>query len=268
MITNSDRVRIQVYLEERFGCYDVANIRNYKDQFAEFTIDESNLSFLKRINIEDGRDLFSKGMLSFCQGLHDLNHGLESWAVIKFYYSNFYFLKASLAFKGFSILRIPTFNYLKIEEGKKLVKINPTNGKYGDHPLTIKMWKRLVGADNDKLLEGRLDEEFSYDWMMRARETIQYRKRKFDEPNGSFFFKPQKLTELSKLVNLYENDNEFVFCFDAEHACLAISVKRALLSLVDFERHGLQLKRSDRVVIRTLVSDYFETNSRFTQLLN
>lgn len=251
MISNFDRARVQVLVEESIGCHDVRNFKQHLTKFTEFKVTSENKHKLIESCDKDGRDLFFKGALSLAQGLSDVNHGLHSWAITKFYYSIFYFLKSSLALRGFALLRGggPIYS-LMLKENELPHK---TTGQKGDHKTTLKLWRELIGESNDILLSNNIDDVEPYVWLMNAREVVQYRRKTFLEPRTEGFFANLVSKDLSATLDIYANDLDPIYPFEKDNACLALPVMRALLSFDDLKSKGQALSGPEKVVLKELI---------------
>lgn len=267
MISNSDRARVQVFIEESIGCYDVTNLKQYKSQFEAFTVTDENKQQLIDSSKKDGRDLYFKGALSLAQGISDVNYGLHSWAVAKFYYAIFYFLKASLALRGFGIIRAggPIYS-LKFEVNQVPNVVKTTKQQKGDHKTALAAWRELVGESNDILLSNNIDEVEPYLWLMHARETVQYRRKTFVEPSSESFFSNLVSKNLSKALQIYADDPDPIYPFEKDNACLALPVYRGLLTFEDLKLSGLKLTSPERLVLHSLVGNYIENNSKLSNI--
>lgn len=260
MLTNSDRSRAQVRIEELLG-YGLKpkefQFKPAKDEFLNFKLPLSEVSTFEDKLLKDGRDLFFKGSLSFYQGIFDLHHGLHSWSMVKFYYSIFYFLKASLAMRGIAVIRCKSLFTLKSKKHAIPIKVT---GR-GDHKTIIKIWRELVTEVDDILLANTVDEVETYTWMMDVREIIQYRRKGYMEPKVDSFLTDVPLDNLDKQFQLYAAEPNSLFSFNPEHACLAIPLKRFLLSYEDLMQKNMDLTSHEKMVLLSLVRPYFNSRS-------
>ncbi|MBK6642418.1 MAG: hypothetical protein IPG39_14930 [Bacteroidetes bacterium] len=79
---------------------------------------------------------------------------------------------------------------------------------------------------------------------MSKREQVNYRERRFNEPYQSAFWDliAQQINNgnLEMLINDYIQD-QFILCFQEEHAVLAIPIKRALLTKQRLDDENIKL---------------------------
>lgn len=263
MLSNSERARFQVIIEKSIGCTDVEKLKQYKTQFSKFSVTTSNVNELIEACNKDGRDLFYKGALSLAQGISDVNYGLHSWAITKFYYAVFFFLKSSLALRGFGLIRAGgPIHSLKVEIGQTPEKIKMRNGEYGDHKTAITAWRTLVGEKNDILLSQNIDEIEPYIWLMKAREMVQYRRRTFLEPMQESYFSNLVSKDISKALDIYVNDPDPIYPFEKDNACLALPVMRGVLSSADLRSSGQTLTDGEKAVLKEIVGPFINSNSK------
>ncbi len=161
-----------------------------------------------------------------------------SWAVIKGYYSTFYFIKAALALRGYAIIRHKSLYHLKVSLGEKLAR----NGDYkGDHKTAILCYKNFFPSDillSQEIENGLL----SHEWLMKKREQVNYQERQFCEPNRPDFLdnidKKISNNEFKNLIGEIKKD-AFILTFQPEFATIAIPLKRALLTKKAFSDKGI-----------------------------
>ncbi|MCH7827643.1 MAG: HEPN domain-containing protein [Bacteroidetes bacterium] len=233
------RGRAQLRCEEYLNC--TGRLDNWKSSdFKNFKLSKIHATQLSQDLLEDSIDLYFKGLLSLSEAINSISRFYYSWATVKLYYSVFYFIKATLASKGIALIRQKSLFYLFAREGKKPIKKN--NKKYtSDHSGTINYYQDIF--KNDFLLTNRIGDETVYEWLMKRREQVQYRERVFHEPNTPSFWNHivKKINEISlnNIIQEYIDDN-YILSFQEEHACLAVPIKRALLSQKDLEDAGLK----------------------------
>lgn len=228
MSTSFDRYRAQLRCETILNCQTLEQW--WQADFKSLQLDKSQASLLSSELLEDAKDFYFKGTLSFFEALKSVESKLYSWATVKFYYSIYYFLRCTMAINGIALIRQKSLYYLKAIDGASPV----TKGakKYNtDHSGTINFFIDLLSSDI--LLSQSIDNTNAYDWHMNKREQVHYRERQFNEPNHSWFWALIG-DEINKgnfemLLKDYVLD-KYILCFQEEHAILAIPIKRALLT--------------------------------------
>ncbi len=218
----------------------------YSKDFENFVLDKGNTYLFDSALKEDANDLFYKGILSLTEGLNGFSNKQYSWAVVKCYYSVFYFLKTELALKDIGLIRHKSLYYLEAKEGAKPI----TKGRSGanrknysaDHKATINYFKDLFSSDI--LLTQNIEGLNSYEWLMKKREQINYQEKHFNEPSFPYFLLFIN-TEIEKgnfnsLIKEIIGD-VYVKTFQPEYATLAIPIKRAILTNDTFIKSGHKL---------------------------
>ena len=98
----------------------------------------------------------------------------------------------------------------------------------GDHKTTIATFVDLIG-ENDLLQTNTINGENVYVWLMKLRDRVNYRERCFHEPSPKYFYRDAfGKDKLNNFVRIYMNDEAYVYCFDPDHACLAMPIKVSL----------------------------------------
>lgn len=241
MNINFERNRSQLFCEAALNCNTLDEWG--KSDFKNLQLNRTQAEKLVNELREDSKDLYFKGLLSLFEGLKSVELKLFSWATVKIYYSLFYFLKCTLAVKGIAIIRQKSLYYIKALEGEYPITIG--NRKFNsDHSGVINYFIKLINSDI--LLTQSIDSTNAYDWLMKKREQIHYRERKFNEPNcSSFWEKINEIIDNGKLEKLLKDyiEDKFILCFQEEHAVLAIPLKRALLTkeILDNENINVSL---------------------------
>jgi len=239
---NFERFRIQKYIESSLGCNNLDNWHSYRDALEGYCISNADEGVLIKKLALDSEDLFYKGVISLSEALAELSKGQTSWPVVKLYYSVFYFLRASLACKGFALVRNRSQYLLEIKTGEKPNK--KSSKKYrNDHASVINIYKDIVG-ENDILQTNTIAGQSVYDWLMRLRHQINYNQRGFLDPDCNDFLREAVNSiandTFSNLLDSYISDDLPLFCFDLDHACVAAPLKRAFLTKDDLIQSGIK----------------------------
>lgn len=240
MSINFNRNRAQVAFENFVGITSSEDLLNKKDDFKQHCLTNAEVQQLSYEIKQDAIDFFYNGTLSFAEGIDSIFQKRFSWATVKLYYSIYYLIRASLAVKGFAVLRCKSMYRLKIDVGEK--PFNTTNKRYNTtHEGTLNHYRDLFGA-SDRLLSNKIDDLDVYEWMMNAREIVNYRCSSFMEPDcldiwNLFSEYVDDGTLVSELENI-KNDN-YVKCFQEEYAVVAIPIKRMQQTILDISSAGL-----------------------------
>jgi len=248
---NFERFRVQKHIEMSLGCNDLDNWHSYRDKLEEYSISNAEDDVLKEKLTLDSEDLFYKGVISLSEALAELSKGQSSWPVVKLYYSVFYFLRASLACKGFSLVRNRSQYLLEIKTGEKPIKKSSTRYR-NDHTSVINIYKDIVG-ENDILQTNTIAGQSVYDWLMKKRHQINYNQRGFLEPEHNDFLHEaiNSITNdgFNELLDSYIKDDTPLYCFDLDHACIAAPLKRAFLTKNDLIQSGIEVFSEEKVQV-------------------
>ncbi|WP_454802229.1 hypothetical protein [Mucilaginibacter phyllosphaerae] len=239
-----ERFRAQLVCEDLMGCTSFDDFFN--SDFDAFSLTKASSFVYNAALKDDANDLYFKGILSLTEGINGYYHKQYSWAIIKCYYSIFYFLRSELALKDIGLIRHRVIYYLEAQDGAMPItkgkKGSKRNLYSGDHKATINYYKDLFSSDI--LLSQEIEDLNAYEWLMKKREQINYQERTFNEPNYPQFllFIDQEITkgnfdELIKEII----DDEYVKTFQPEYASIAIPIKRALLTYESFVNNGYNL---------------------------
>jgi hypothetical protein len=241
MSTNFERQKAQLRCESFLNCQTL--VQWNQADFRSLQLNRAQAYLLSSDLREDSKDLYFKGLLSLFEALNSISKNLFSWATIKLYYAVYYFLKSSLAANGIALIRNKSLFYLKAIDGE--MPIAKGNKKYNsDHSGTINFFIDLLSG-SDILLSQDIESSNVYEWIMHRREQVNYRERTFKEPSHSEFWNyisaQTKAGKLETLVTNYIQDN-FVLCFQEEHAILAIPLKRVFLTKQKLDGEGINIE--------------------------
>jgi len=246
MSINFDRNRTQVTFELLAGYSPQDPPAEKKRKLRNYVLTPGDLKQLEITLEEDAIDFFYNGLVSFIEGINAAESKRFSWAVIKLYYSIYYMLRATLASNGTAILREGKLFRLSLVAGSSPVD----NGVSSTHKGTIIHYCTIF--PNDKLLSNNIEGMTTYEWMLEAREIINYRSVTFKEPGNlniwDKFVKGIDGGTIGELLCTLENDPNFVYCFQEEYAIVGIPIKCIRNTIDDFSRKGI-IKRLNQTRI-------------------
>ena len=236
-----DRNRAQVSYE---NFVEITSIEDFRDKNKQTNFKNHQLTSEEVLQLnndlkEDAVDFFYSGIISFAEGIDSIFQKRFSWATVKLYYSLFYLIRASLATKGYAILRCNSMFRLKIAVNespytKRGKEFNST------HDGILNHHKDLFNL-SDLLLSNKIDELDAYEWMKNAREIVNYRSRSFLEPEcldiwDHFSQCVDDGTIFSELQEL--EDDDYTKCFQEEYAVVGIPIKRMQQTIADMADAG------------------------------
>lgn len=228
---NFNRSRAQLKCETFLGCINNRSKWESITGFENYVLNYVEAKELREDLVLDSADLYFKGILSLSESFISISKGLYSWATIKLYYSTYYFIKAFLSIKGYGLIRKRNLFLFRAENGESPLCKN-TRRYSSDHSGTIKYYQDLF-RNSDILLDNEINGKTSYEWLMEKREQVNYKERSFNEPDHSEFWDListyDNSAKLSNLIEKYIKD-EYIYCFQEDHACLALPIKRMILT--------------------------------------
>mgnify|MGYP000283025126 CR=1 FL=1 len=200
-------------------------------------------------------DLRLDAVWLYKKGIHSLFNAIKSieekkmsysWASVVLYYSVHYFLRASLASKGIGLIRNGGLYFLNDAIGSSPQKKRGRNYQTTHGGVIYYCIDKYAGSD--LLLSNDIDGHKSYIWMKEVREIMNYRQNQFDEPRI-----PEIWIEIDSrinqesfdgLIDSYAEDDGHLFCFQQDHAILALPIKKAFLTKGELNFNGIELNLS------------------------
>jgi hypothetical protein len=245
-----ERLRVQEYVESALGCTDLNNWPSYRASLEAYTLPHQDESQVRKNLLDDGEDLFYKGLLSLGEGLDAVAQKRHSWAAVKLYYSVFYFLRASLAAKGYAIIKNKSQYLFDLRAGNSPIKKSSKRFR-NDHVAVINIYEEIVG-DNDILSTNNIDGNSVYIWLMDRRHQVHYRQRRFLEPDWREEYTQAKQaiegSKYSDLLDQYYHDDTPIYCFDPDHAIIAVPIIRAIKTRNDLSSAGLTVFSKENLI--------------------
>jgi hypothetical protein len=240
-------------------CESFIDCQNDLDKWQSSRRIFENLSLGPTQSIIYSNDLRQDAVWLYKKGIHSLFNAIKSvdenklsysWASVVLYYSIHYFLRASLAIKGVGLIRNGGLYFLNDAIGSKPQKkqgknYNTTHG--GAIYYSIDKY-----AGSDILLSNEIDGYKSYVWMKEIREIINYRQNQFDEPIVPEIWKgidsSKRQSSLLELIESYVDDEDLLFCFQQDHAVLALPIKKAFLTKRELDLSGILVELENNEV--------------------
>lgn len=267
MNTSFNRNRTQVLFESFFDSSTSTAWRNARLNTFAISILQANQ--IRQTLLEDAGDFYFKGTLSLCEAIFSLSNSLYSWATVKLYYSIFYFLRASLAIKGIALVRKEReLFYLKSLPEQLCIRARDRT----DHKGTIFTFQDIFSA-SDILQSNQINGCMAYIWLMHRREQVNYKEREFHDPNCSDCWlgidSDVKDGKLDDWISSYIDDSSYIFCFQEDHACLALPLKRMLLTKQDLVREGTEpmFSQQQQILLRKLLTINGKEISKINEIL-
>ncbi|WP_156989868.1 hypothetical protein [Caproicibacter fermentans] len=240
MSISFNRNRAQVLFERFIGVSSPEELKENRNNFKCHVLSSDEATLLKDALDKDAVDFFYNGILSFSEGIDAVFQKRFSWATVELYYSVYYLIRASLATKNIAILRCFSMYRLPARAGEK--PYGTGNKKYNTtHEGTINHYQDVFSL-SDKLLSNNIEDNDAYEWMMNAREIVNYRCTSFLEPDcleiWDYFSQCVNDGTLATTLSNLEKD-PYVMCFQEEYAVVAIPIKRMQETIADMVTYGL-----------------------------
>lgn len=260
----SKRLESQHYFEELLGCDDPKNLIYFQDNADTIQLNRTQADRLQQCCEQDATNFLFKGVMSLLSGVSEIEKGRQTWPVVQLYYANYYFLRSELLMRNRCIFRANRVFTVLCQNQQKIEKVNNKKSK-NDHDLTIFFaQKYLIGVD--VLLSQTVNGDIPYIWMQNKRNWYQYKKSIYIEHNDDGPFFSFDHISLEDQINMFINDTDPYYCFDADYATLALPIKRFQLTARNATARGLTFDRRARKAL-----DNFRTQGssciRLLQLL-
>jgi len=198
---------------------------------------------------EDARGAIYSGIVSIADAFSGIQRGYFSWAVVKLYYSCFYFSKAALARRGIGVFYVGRSPFLiEAQPGS-----SPTSQPGNSHTVVTALYKKRIvgGAMNSQPIDGI----HAFDWMTEKREAVNYKDIRFSDPVVPACFATIDSLGIRRVVGDYLGDRT-LYAYDAAHAIVALP----LAALVDefssaMRFGGLGLSNVEVSQLRSFLAD-------------
>ncbi len=235
-----ERKRQQINFEYFAGCYDESKWEGHNIEIKNMSLTQGICKKFSEDLKYDANDYYFKGVLSLCEAINSIDRELFSWATVKLYYSVYYQILSAIAANEYILIRKKGLYYLKNRVGEKPAKVNARS----EHTQILKLFGNLFKS-TDILQTNAINGISSYEWLMNKRHQVNYKERMFNDPDCSDFWRNIRSyvtnNSLEQLLDKYIYDKGYIYCFQQEDACLALPIKRTLLSKSLLETRNLFL---------------------------
>lgn len=195
----------------------------------------------------DSLNYLYSAIISYAEAIKGIQGGLYSWATVKLYYSAFYSLRSMLSTDGVCIFYLGTKGYsLLTRQGESPSKANGTT-----HKLVMALFKKKYPLS--PFVNQQIDMADAFQWIATQRELANYKNGRFSEPDTPEIFEKCNVG-LQKLLTAYIEDENYIFCFDHEHAILAFPlqiIKETFSSI--FLKASFRFNQNDIVYLKKLL---------------
>lgn len=196
---------------------------------------------LERVLKQDAEMYYYNGFVSICDAINGSINQSWSWSVIKLYYSIFFLCRSILALNGYAVCYLgKSEKWIKSENTQKL-KVFPKKRTVsqnhdkkilsGTHGAVLHLFEDVM--KNNVLLSQEIDGLYPTEWMLRERETANYRECYFKDPLPMDSMKNINKVGTLSLLSTYISDIHFTYAFDKDHAIFSYPIE--LLKLAHTE---------------------------------
>ncbi|MCK6904204.1 hypothetical protein L8Q74_04700 [Enterobacter roggenkampii] len=201
-------------------------------------------SDLSTILQQDAEKYYYCSLVSFAEAIRGCHSSAWSWSIIKLYYSAFFAARALLALEKIAVCFIGKSEKYIIAKPNELLRKFPKQ-KFTTTDRSQHEKKQINGTHgsvmylfeetfvNNLLLSQDIDNLYPSEWLVRERETANYRTDYFKDPTPPSCMQFLSQHGAETLIPEYKNDTSSLYTFDEAHAIIAYPCK--LLSYT-FER--------------------------------
>jgi hypothetical protein len=199
---------------------------------------------------EDAKGAIFSALSSIADGLAGIQEGRFSWATVKLYYACLYFASAAICRAGYCVTYVGNSPcVLAATPGAQMVF------KKGNSHLVIKdLYALLFPASS--VNSQPISSVNAFDWVSGRREDVNYKMRKFMEPDVPVWFRYIASHDMRRTVVAYLEDPA-LYSHDEDHAMVALPIAMWLeehsshsgfpgLCLGDSEKSHLRSRFRDR----------------------
>lgn len=189
----------------------------------KFVLSPADLSGLRTASVADGRAALSGACITLSEAMGALDRRSFSWACVKFYYAAYYAVRAWLAYSDeihIYVDRKPW--YLVLRPGETIRR-----GAGNSHEYAFDRFASRF--ETNPILSQDVQAEGVFDWLRHRRESVQYLRTAFIDPECHELFAEWDTRGGRSLLEHYlgvdSSSAEFSTLFDERHAMAAIPLR-------------------------------------------
>lgn len=194
---------------------------------------EQDVRMLSQCLTADAHDHLYNAVLTIHDVLRGVAGGFYSWSVVKAYYSSFYCLQAYNSFAGvFLFYKAGKPFICSAKLGSAVEPARFSKSVRGSHQLARMLFTREFG--DNYFLSQEIEGLSPIEWQQNWRENINYKARRFEEPEAPKCLSYCSLIGIRKTINLYTGDDGYQYEFDPLHAMIALPLRFMRSIFLDF----------------------------------
>lgn len=233
---------------------------------------------LDRILRCDAEMYYYNGYVSICDAVNGAINKSWSWSVIKLYYSTFFLCRSFLAMNGYAVsflgksekwIKAGNTETLNVFPKKRTISFDQNHDKKilsGTHGAVLFLFEDVM--KNNILLSQDIDDLYPTEWMMRERETANYRECYFKDPFPMDSMKMTNNLGALDLLKAYILDDNLTYAFDKDHSIFAYPIELLKSANRELEsRYGNTFILSGQEERSDFICNMFNTREDFYNLL-
>ncbi|WP_368900371.1 hypothetical protein [Mixta calida] len=182
------------------------------------TIGNQMASDLSSALHHDALNYLYSALISYGEALNGIAKGFYSWSTVKLYYSSFYALRSILALDNVCIFYMDSKPYTLFARTGE----NPAKAAGTTHKVVMAVFSK--NYPSSPFVTQEIDFVPCFDWIMGEREAANYKNGKFIEPSApNIYIKCKESLQVN--LNHYLKDNNYLYCFDKDHAMLSLPIE-------------------------------------------
>lgn len=221
-----------------------------KSTALNLVLDARQASSLREALKDDARGAIFSALSSVADGLSGIQEGRYSWATVKLYYACLYFASAAIYRAGHAVFYVghsPCSLAANVGEQIAFRKGN-------SHVVIKQLYATLFPASS--INSQPIASLGAFDWIAERREEVNYKMRRFIEPEVPAWFNYIAANDMRRTLIAYMKDSA-LYSHDEDHAMAALPIA---MWLEERSKHtgfsGLSLDEPDKSYLRARFRDH------------
>lgn len=209
---------------------------------------------LVRILQDDAEKYYYSALVSFSEALRGCSYSSWSWAIIKLYYSAYFSARSLLALEKHSVCfigksekfieAVPNASLMSFPKKKEINSQGGNDRKVvsGTHGAVICLFEKIF--QNVLIMSQEIDQLYPFEWLVRERETVNYRADYFKDPAAPFCMQKAESLGVETLLPNFYTDSSHLFTFDNSYSIISYP-----LELLKYTRDQLVIKNQNNFLV-------------------